>query len=165
MGRNTKIFAVAGVALILLVQFVILPLVDWRESSARSKTRAWAELAQIEELAARYQDLISARDKLARGGNKSQGTLYAIVDGTARSLKISKKIRFIKPERRDYEASVKQEIVSVGLSGLYVDEAVRFLHAMEKDVDGVAVREAHFKRNKSNLLDLDLVMSMLVPDA
>ncbi len=165
MGRNTKILALGGLALILLVQFVILPLVDWRTGSARRKARAWTELEQIQELAGRYRELIEARDKLAKGGNKAQGTLYAIVDGTARNLKISKKIKFIKPERRDYEGGVKQEIVSVGLTGLYVDEAVRFLHAMEVDVDGIAVREAHFKRDKNQLLDVDLVMSMLVPDA
>ena len=165
-GDRSRIARIAGggLVLILLVWLVVLPLYDLRSGAGADIERARRDLGRMQTLAAEYARLSGERERLASAGNRTQGTLYAILDGIVRSHKMAGKVRFMKPGTRAGVDGLKEETVSMGLAGLYSDEFVRFLHQVEVGADGLFVENANIRRSKTGRLDAEITVSMAVPE-
>ena len=151
-----------GLALILLV-WLGLALHDLGGGPGGDLERVRRDMGRMQGLAAEYRALAGERERLASAGNRAQGTLYAILDGITRQEGIAGKVRFMKPSLRETDG-LREELVSMGLAGLYSSEFVRFLHKVEIGADGLYVENANVRRDKSGLLDAEFVVSMAVPE-
>lgn len=164
-AERSRVFYIAGAGLaLILAVWLGTSLYDLGMGSGDELGRVGRDLGKMRALAAEYRTLSSERERLASAGNRAQGTLYAILDGIVRGHRIAGKVRFMKPEVREGEDGLREELVSMGLAGLYSDELVRFLHQVEIGAGGLAVESANIRRDKTGLLDAELTVSMAVPE-
>lgn len=161
--KRALYMGLAGLALIVLV-WGGLALSDLASGSDPDMERVRRDLGKMQALTTEYQKLSADRERLASAGNRAQGTLYAILDGITRKQKIAGKVRFMKPSVREGDDGLTEELVSMGVAGLYSDEFVRFLHQVEIGADGLFVEDANIRRTKDGLLEAELTVSMAVPE-
>lgn len=164
-SKRALYMGAAGLILVALV-WGGLALHDLSAGAGGDLDRARRDLGRMQALAAEYKKLSGDRERLASAGNRAQGTLYAILDGITRKQRITGKVRFMKPSTRQAEGEdgLKEELVSMGVAGLYSDELVRFLHQVEIGAGGLFVEDANIRRTKDGLLDAELTVSMAVPE-
>lgn len=154
-----------GLAVILVLQFAVFPLLDFRDGAASGRVSARKQLAEMKMLAGEYRNLVAARKKLSQRGDAKKGTLFALLDGIARNQRLSAKIESMAPASREAEGGMRQEEVRLRFRALYQRELVAFLHQAEVVTEGVSVSQLGVRRDKDGLLDVEMTLTMLTPAA
>lgn len=164
-AKNTRMrVIVAGGAVAVLLAVLATSVLGMRANARHEIEQGRKDLGRLQALAAEYGQLRAERERLASGGNRAQGTLYAILDGILRRMSLSGKVRFMKPGTRETANGAREEVVSLGIQGMYGGEFVALLHEVEVGAGGLFVDEASLRKTKDGLLDMDLTVSMLVPE-
>lgn len=153
-----------GLACIALVWGGLL-LYDLVGGAGGDIERVRRDMGKMQALADEYRKLAGERERLASAGNRAQGTLYAILDGITRGHGIAGNVRFMKPSVRQKDGGLREELVSMGVTGLYSNQLVNFLHQVEIAAGGLFVESANIRRNKSNMMDAEITVSMAVPES
>lgn len=153
----------AGLGLIVLV-WGGLALFDLVGGAGGDMQRVRRDMGRMQALSDEYRKLAGDRERLASAGNRAQGTLYAILDGITRGHGIAGNVRFMKPSVRQEDGGPREELVSMGVAGLYSDQLVRFLHQVEIAAGGLSVESANIRRTRTDMMDAEITVSMAVPE-
>lgn len=149
---------VAGLSLLLLVQFIILPLARGISDSQKRLHGAHKALARAERLAREYVRLGGAAQP--DGGEidvVAQGTLFARMEVAGRGLKLDSMVESMRPETKTLPDGSERQQVRVRLSGLGMGELLNYLRECETVVGG-RVDSLGLRRNRDRLLDVDMVV-------
>ena len=146
------LLGLGGLALLGLTQWVVLPIFDFRDDNASRAERARLRHASLQGLADEYGVL--SRTPQAKTGGRS---LFGMVNKEAERLAPSRRIEALRPAARSGEDG--GERIELRMAGLYLQEAVQWLHALESH-PGVRVDSLTLRRTAKNLVDMDMSVSL-----
>lgn len=147
------LLGLGGLALLGLVQWVILPVFDYRAANADRAERARKRHASLCALAADYGALARAPEAAA----PQKRSLFSLVNREAERLSLSRRIEALRPAARDEKDG--GERIELRMTGLYLQQAVQWLHALESR-PGVRIDSLTLRRTAKNLLDLDMSVAL-----
>ncbi len=156
-GRAVTL-GVVGVGLLLLVQFVFLPLGRAVLDSEKRIHSAQKALARAERLAREYSLLRSTVPVAGSDGVDEQTSLFARMEAAARRLGLTPMVESMRPENKKLPDGTAMRQVHVRMRGLGMQELLEYLHACEASVGG-RIRNLGLRRNQEQLLDVELVVS------
>lgn len=166
MDRQLVLGAALVVALLVaVVQWIVLPVADYRESLGREIAQAEQSLARVTALGAEYADL-SAKARRSGGGKSGQAgqagqTLFALLENLAAREKLRPSIEFIRPSVRQGAGNVRHDVVEMRLNGVGLDQLVSYLEAVKASGRGVLVERMNLRSHDKRPMDVDLVFSAL----
>lgn len=147
------LLGLGGLLLLGLTQWVILPIFDFRDGNASRAERARLRHASLQGLAEEYGVLSRApQDKAGQGRS-----LFGMVNREAERLALSRRIEALRPAARSEEDG--GERIELRMAGLYLQQAVQWLHALESQ-PGVRVDSLTLRRTAKNLVDMDMSVSL-----
>ncbi|MEZ0576915.1 hypothetical protein [Halodesulfovibrio aestuarii] len=163
MGQNhrTLILGICGFLLLSILQFILLPAMDYNKAMQLQVVKNNKAARQLEVLTKEYSQLIQKRKKLSKGLDKKKGTLFAIIEKVARDVDVNSNIDAVRPQQHDLENNLVEEEVALKLKGLYQKHLVTFLYKIEKELQGIDVKNLNIKHTKENLLDVDITLTMV----
>jgi hypothetical protein len=156
-GRAVTLGAI-GIGLLLLVQFVVLPLARSVSDSEKRLRSAHKALVRAERLAGEYVQLRSVALPDDDTGAGSEGTLFARMEAAGRRLKLDSMVESMRPENRTLPDGSRLQQVRVRLGGLGMRELLDYLYECETSVGG-RVDSLSLRRNRDKLLDVDMVIA------
>ncbi|OBQ46590.1 type II secretion system protein GspM [Halodesulfovibrio spirochaetisodalis] len=162
MGQNqrTITLAICGVLLLGVLQFIALPMLDFKEEMTAQVKKNSKALSKLDVLTQEYSQLQAKRKALTSGTNANKGTLFAIVEKVAREQKINELIESVRPQRQELDNNLVEEKVQVRFDNLYQQDLMRFLYTVEKSLQGITVQNIEIRRTKDDLLKADLSLIM-----
>lgn len=158
--NRAVVFGLAGLVLILVAQFGVVPLVKYRKDVNERLQRAAGQLETAVNQRAELAALMQAGGKQMITG---KGTLFARLDQLARQLNLSPKVEFIRPTVKEFDAENEIEEVHIRFKGLTQQEMVRYLYESEVRTPAVNVVQIGLKLDKKRFMDADLILAMLRP--
>lgn len=160
-NHRTLIFGICGVLLLSILQFILLPAMDYKEDMERQVIRNTKAVGKLEALTKEYSQLLIKRKALSKGLDKNKGTLFAIVEKVARDLRINRNIDAVRPKKHDLKNNLVEEEVTLRFKGLYQRHLVNFLYKIEKNLQGITVKNLNIKQTKAKMLDVDIALTMV----
>lgn len=160
-NHRTFVLGICGILLLSILQFILLPAMDYDEAMKRQVGRNNNAIGKLELLTKEYSQLIQNRRALSKGLDKNKGTLFAIVEKVARKLRINKNIDAVRPQKHEIENNLVEEEVTLRFKGLYQKHLVTFLYKIEKELQGITVKNLNIKQTKEKLLDVDIALTMV----
>ncbi len=160
-NNRTLILGICGVLLLSILQFILLPAMDYKEDMERQVIRNTKAIEELEPLTEEYSQLLQKREALSKGLDKNKGTLFAIVEQVARDLHINRNIEAVRPKKHDLKNNLVEEDVTLRFNGLYQRHLVSFLYKIEKDLQGITVTNLSIKQTKAKMLDVDIALTMV----
>lgn len=160
-NHRTLILGTCGILLLSILQFILLPAMDYKETMERQIARNSNAIGKVELLANEYSQLLQSRKALSRGLNKNKGTLFAVIEKVARDLRINKNIDAVRPQKHEIENNLVEEEVTLRLKGMYQKHLVALLYTIEKKLQGITVKNLNIKQTKKKLLDIDITLTMV----
>ena len=162
MGSNTRalVLGCCGVLVLCVVQFILLPSIDYAEDMARQVDRNGRAYIKLSKLTQEYCELVGKRRTLTYGASSNKGTLFAIVEKVARDLEINENIDSVRPQQRNLENELVEEEVQLRFQDLYQHDLVAFLFTIEKSLQGITVNGLSVKTTKDQLIDADILLTM-----
>lgn len=166
MGQNQRplILGICGILLLCLLKFVLLPAMDYKGSMEQQVKRNRNAYGKLEALTSEYAQLLQKRKTQTKGLNKNKGTLFAVVEKTARELHINRNIDSVRPQKKELENNLTEEEVTLRFKGLYQAHLVKFLYTVEKSLQGISVKNINIKQTKNKLLDVDIALLMVTSE-
>lgn len=164
-SQKKRLVAIAagGLVVILAVQFLVLPAVKYRKQLTRKVHMIEGEYARIARAAAEYIAAAGEKDGIAAGegleklsAKGSPQTLFAFLEGAASKTGVRGRVKLMKPSARELGDGRSEESVAMRLSGLFMDELVRFLYEAETRSAEACVKRIHMRRVK-DALDIEVV--------
>ncbi len=151
MISRPLLLGLGGLVLLGSVQWIILPILDFRADSASRAERARQRHLSLQTLADDYTQLSQ------RAAAPTKRSLFMLVNREAERLSLSRSIEALRPAaRKDGDAS---ERIEMRLSGIYLKQGVQWLHALES-LPGVRIENLALRRTAKNLLDMDMAVSL-----
>lgn len=147
------LLGLGGLTLLGLAQWVVLPILDFRDGNASRAERARLRHASLQRLADEYGAL--SRTPEAKAGQAR--SLFGMVNREAERLALSRRIEALRPAARSEENG--GERIELRMAGLYLQQAVQWLHALESH-PGVRVDSLTLRRTAKNLVDMDMSVSL-----
>lgn len=151
MTGRARILIFIGAA-ILLFALLALPTLRAHEA-ALSRLRVLQQ--QMNSLAGKAATLTLLRQTGAQSSRQPKGTFFSLIESIASTLNMRGAIKSIKPSTM-MEDGASFERVSVTASGLYQQQGVAFLHALENVGPDVRIENLSIRRSKDNLWDMTL---------
>ena len=147
IGRPVKILI--GVFVFALVVFGLLfPMRNQQENMERAIDAAETEYLSALVMAQQYKALSSSN----RNSVLLEEALFSYIDKVTRTLKLTKRIDYVRPENKATEDGTPIEIVHVAFKGITLPEFVRFLHYVEVQKREIFVKGISIKKDgKKNL--------------
>lgn len=152
-----------GLALLLLLQFAIIPAVQYTRSVDKDLARAKRHYESISTLVARLETLRKAETVATRAAAGQKDALFAHVESLARKLKLTRNVDSMRPSSRVVDENTMEDEVQVRMRGLEQEELMRFLYAIEYEENTLSVKTMSMRKDKRNLLDVDITVSLLRP--
>lgn len=152
LGRREKLAILGGagiIALILLVQFAILPL--WEEKARVAKALDAQEkvLEEMNTQLAEYRLIKRDMDIIqkAMASRPPDFTLYGFVDRKARESGVRSNVRAINPSRGVSAGAYEETMADVSLEKVTLRQLVLFLHKADSPHDAVRVRKLTVRKS------------------
>jgi general secretion pathway protein M len=161
--REKLIVAAAAVclALFLIAQLIIFPILDRRTRLERQIASQSRALVEMNLLKAEYQKLThhaqrSTNRVRARGGGF---TLFSFLDTLAGKTGIKQNIAYMKPSTTTQKNSpLSLSIVEMKINGLTMEQLVNFLHGIETSPNLVWIKRFTISKDEK---EGDLINSVL----
>lgn len=147
------LLGLGGLVLLGLVQWAILPVFDYRDANAERAERARKRHASLRALAADY----GAWARVPESAAPKNRSLFSLVNKEAERLSLSRRIEALRPAARDEKNG--GERIELRMTGLYLQQAVQWLHALESR-PGVRIDSLTLRRTAKNLIDLDMSVAL-----
>lgn len=148
------LLGLAGLALLGLTQWAILPAFDYRDGNASRAERARQRHASMRLLADDYARLSQSPATAASAKGRS---LFSLVNKEAERLSLSRHIEALRPAARN--DSDNAERIELRMANVYLKQGVQWLHALESR-PGVRIGNLTLRRTAKNLLDMDMTLSL-----
>ncbi len=152
LGQREKLAILGGagvVALILLVQFAILPF--WEEKIRVSKALDAQErvLEEMNTELSEYRLIKRDMDVIqkAMASRPPDFTLYGFVDRKARESGVRSNVRAINPSRGVSAGAYEETMADVSLEKITLRQLVLFLHKADSPRDAVRVRKLTVRKS------------------
>jgi general secretion pathway protein M len=158
------IYVAAGfIGLFLIFQFGVFPLVDKRERLQRAletKTRA---IAEIETLAAEFNNIKnqsdSARKRIAK--EKNGFTLFSFLDRVAGQTRLKDRIAYMKPSTATPKNSpFKISTVEMKLQAITLEQLVAYLYKVETSENAVHIKRISLVKAGKNKSLITAIMEI-----
>ncbi len=125
----------------LLVQLVVVPVIDVRNTLQKSIARKKQELIEIKNLQQEYRTLKSREGTIqARINQRAAGfTLFTFLDQQANVAKVKKQIKYMKPSTIDGDA-LNEAMVEMKLQQITLGDLIGFVRLIESEKDVVFIK-------------------------
>ncbi len=163
--REKIIVAVAGVLLVvlLLLQLVVFPIIDRRDTLSKRIVQKRQELAEIKQLAGEYQALTSgtlSNEALLKNRPKSF-TLFSFLDALAGKSGIKQNIIYMKPSSTNLKNSpYSLSMVEMKINNLTMEQLVNFLHGVETSQEMIWVKRVSLAKGEKEGQLIDAVLQV-----
>ncbi len=151
MISRPLLLGLGGLVLLGAVQWIILPVLDYRADSLSRAERARQRHLSMQLLTDDYAQL----SRTAKPSAKR--SLFTLVNREAERLSLSRHIEALRPAAR--KEGNDAERIEMRLSGIYLRQGVQWLHALESH-PGVRIESLSLRRTAKNLLDMDMAVSL-----
>ena len=160
--REQWAVAAAGTALavFVLLQFLVLPLVDRRarlEKGLAARAQAVTEMRAMQD---QYRALTSRSGSLAAslGAREAGFSLFAFLEKNAEDSGVREKIAHMKPSESSGNGPFTQSLVDMKLQAVSLGQLVRFLERVESPAHLVGIDKITIQENarEKGLLDVTL---------
>ena len=168
MGSSEKkrliIIASLGLGLLVLVQFIIFPVLDYKDNAEEKFRRNEKRFARFAGKIAQYQRLVADRKVQAKKFDKGKGVLLGAVNGEAKRLNLTANLSSLKPGKSELPNGMIEDSVALRFDKMYLEHLIRFLHAMETRHSGVEIKSMSLARKNGNFISADVVLAMTMPE-
>ena len=125
----------------LVVQLVVVPVIDTRNTLQKSIARKKQELVEIKNLQQEYRTLKSREGTIqARINQRGPGfTLFTFLDQQANVAKVKKQIKYMKPSTVDGD-ELNEAMVEMKLQQITLSDLVGFIRLIESEKDVVFIK-------------------------
>jgi hypothetical protein len=136
-------------ALILLVQFAILPFWEERERVAKAIDTQEKILKEMNTQLAEYRVLKRDMDTIQRAmaARPPNFTLYSFVERKAREAGVRPNVKAINPSRGMSAGSYEEAMADVSLEKITLRQLVQFLYHADSPRDAVRVRKLTVRKS------------------
>lgn len=163
-GRERKMVILGGAALavFVLVQFVVYPLVDQRarlQKRLAGKEKALAEMQVLKQQFQRLNRQSGSMSDLL--DHREQGfSLFAFLEENADESTVKEHIAYMKPSESPEGSTLSQSRVEMKLQGVSLEQLLRFVEKSESPQNLVGVAKMTIQENtkEEGTLDATLVM-------
>ena len=164
--RQLLLGAALAVALLTaVIQWVVLPVADYRETLGRNIAQARQELSVVAERGREYAELAAKAPRNARPANAAKGkpeqTLFALLESLAAQKQLRANIEYIRPSVRQGTGGERHDVVEMRLNGVGLNQLVPYLEAVQATGRGIGVERLNMRSHEKRPLDVDLVFSAL----
>lgn len=163
MQRKALVGGALGVVLVLLVvQFLVLPIFRQRDRLAADIRRSTERLQELTDLERTYLELRKENSLLARRLASRPGgfTLFAFLENLAGRVGLKEEIEFMRPSVKPLDDRHQEEQVEMRLKGISLQDLVPYLYRIETAPEQVRVRRMTIRpqQRQGSLLDVNLVL-------
>jgi len=152
LGAREKLYILAGMgiaALILLVQFAILPFWEERERVAKAIDAQEKILKEMNAQLTEYRVLRRDMDSIQRAmaSRPSDFTLYTFVERKAREAGVRPNVKAINPSRGMSAGTYEETMADVSLEKITLRQLVQFLYQADSPRDAVRIRKLTVRKS------------------
>ncbi|MBF0228433.1 MAG: type II secretion system protein M [Desulfamplus sp.] len=153
--REQDVVSVGSVAVILfiLIQFILLPTLDKRQSFINKVNAKKDALKEMVELESRYQEIQSSvmAEKILVMKRDKSFTLFSFLDRLAQESNVKDNVSYMKPFKRQSENSeVAFSSVKVKLDEVVMRQVVDFIYKIESSNNLVYISSLSLSRTGEN---------------
>jgi general secretion pathway protein M len=157
--RRTLILGgVLALCLVFAVwSWLVSPLLEHRATLSRDIAAAETDLVSLTRLGAEYKRLSKTAKTTQRP--RRAATLFALLDSTAARQRLRQNIESLRPSTRTNDAGTREEIVEMRISGVPLDQFVKYLAAVEGSGMDIRVDRLNLRSHETKPLDADVVFA------
>ncbi len=151
------------VALLLLYNFLLAPLLSTRENLQKSLVKKEVELQEIKKLQQEYRILQSqSTDIKGRISRRAKDfTLFSYIEKHAALAKVKKNIKYLKPSKVEREGELQEARVDMQLEEISTESLVAFLKGLESEENVVYVSRLSIKEHGKEKGYLNVVIQLI----
>ena len=164
INERDRKFLIGGgifVALFILLQFAIFPVINSKKEQKRILAVKKSQYEVMLALKTKYDQLRGVENRSGNtGSNREKGfSLYAFMDRLAGTIAIKKDISYIKPSVVNSKAGgVKLDQVELKLLSIPMNKLVSYLYRIETSENGVFVKKLSITKAGKDKKQIDAVI-------
>ena len=151
------------VALLLLYNFLLAPLLSPRENLQKSLVKKEVELQEIKNMQQEYRMLQSqSTDIKGRiSGRAKDFTLFSYIEKHAALARVKKNIKYLKPSEVEREGALQEARVDMKLEQISTESLVNFLKGLESKENVIYVSRLSLKEHGKEKGYLNAVIQLI----
>jgi general secretion pathway protein M len=156
------LFGVFFVIGFIVLQAMVLPYVDARQTMTRSLSRNESELVDIQLLRQEYLELKSRQGDIEkRLTERTPGfSLFSFLEEQAAATKVKNSVTYMKPSANEIDEGFNESIVEMKMERVTLDQLVAFLVKIESEEKIVSIQRISIQENGEEEGLLDTVLSI-----
>jgi general secretion pathway protein M len=161
--RKALVIGISALALFLLVQFVLFPLLDKRKRLNRGISIRQKGLVEMQEMQSRYTQLSRQSNTLEQLVSKRSGEfgLFSFLEKMAAEAEVKENIAYMKPSDATGDGELQQSMVEMKLNAINLKQLVSFLERIESPENIVELKRISIQENKKQEGTLDVIMQVI----
>jgi general secretion pathway protein M len=154
--------AAGCLAVFILFQFLIFPLLDSKERMERGIKTKEAALKEVLTLSAEYQAQQKGTQDIAQAlsSRKKGFTLFSFLDEAAGAANVKSFIKYMKPSTSPGTGAYQESTVEMKLEGITLEQLMGYVYRIESPNDLVNIRRVTISENKKETGYLDAVLQV-----
>ena len=165
LEKREKYILLFGVFFVLgfiVLQAMVLPYVDARQTMTRSLSRNETELVDIQLLRQEYLELKSRQGDIEkRLTERTPGfSLFSFLEEQAAATKVKNSVTYMKPTANEIDEGFNESIVEMKMERVTLDQLVAFLLKIESEEKIVSIQRISIQENNQEEGLLDTVLSI-----
>ena len=155
--RRALVVGISALALFLLVQFVLFPLLDKRKRLNRGISIRQKGLIEMQEMQSRYKQLSLQSNTLEQRVSKRSGEfgLFSFLEKMAAEAEVKENIAYMKPSDATGDGVLQQSMVEMKLKAINLKQLVALLERIESPEKIVELKRISIQENKKQEGTLD----------
>lgn len=156
------LFGVFFVIGFIILQAMVLPYVEARQTMTRSLSRNESELVDIQLLRQEYLELKSRQGDIEkRLTERTPGfSLFSFLEEQAAATKVKNSVTYMKPSANEIDEGFNESIVEMKMERVTLDQLVAFLVKIESEEKIVSIQRISIQENGQEEGLLDTVLSI-----
>ena len=161
--RRALVIGISALALFLLVQFVLFPLLDKRKRLNRGISIRQKGLVEMQEMQSRYAQLSRQSNTLEQLVSRRSGEfgLFSFLEKMAAEAEVKENIAYMKPSDATGDGELQQSMVEMKLNAINLKQLVAFLERIESPDNIVELKRISIQENKKLEGTLDVIMQVI----
>lgn len=165
LEKREKYILLFGVFFVLgfiVLQAMVLPYIDARQTMTRSLSRNERELVDIQLLRQEYLELKSRQGDIEkRLTERTPGfSLFSFLEEQAAATKVKNSVTYMKPSANEIDEGFNESIVEMKMERVTLDQLVAFLEKIESEEKIVSIQRISIQENGQEEGLLDTVLSI-----
>lgn len=165
LEKREKYILLFGVFFVLgfiVLQAMVLPYIDARQTMTRSLSRNESELVDIQLLRQEYLELKSRQGDIEkRLTERTPGfSLFSFLEEQAAATKVKNSVTYMKPSANEIDEGFNESIVEMKMERVTLDQLVAFLVKIESEEKIVSIQRISIQENGQEEGLLDTVLSI-----